>query len=151
MFAVNEEDAMTHFRISKKVVAALLSVGVSAGGLMVPTGSRAAQNCTTTTFSLTVKPTNEKRVGGCDVKLTIECLPPGQTAEFTSTCQPGDTNCTPQTFKNLGAGTFCLRNGVLTASAGGGPPVSGPPGGGVGPPGGGGCVPKITPHVIPCP
>jgi hypothetical protein len=140
---------MTQFRISKKVAAALLSVGVSAGGLMVPTGSR-AQTANATAVSLTVKPTNEKRVGGCDVKLTIENLPPGKTAEFTSTCQPGETNCTPQTFKNLGAGTYCLKNGALNKSAGGGPPAGGPPGGGGPPNGGGGCIPKITPHVIPC-
>jgi len=132
---------MTSFRISKKVVAALLSVGVLAGGLMVPTESRAQAACAANgaTVSLEVKPQNERRVGGCDVKLTIDCLPSGKTADFTSTCPPGEANCTPQTFRNLRSGTYCLRGGVLASTTGGGGhSIGGSPSS----PGGGGCPPN---------
>ncbi len=117
----NEEDAMTsQIRISKMVIAAVLGGGVSVG--LVPTGSHAQTAAGATVVSLTVKP-KDKKIAGCDVTLNLENLPPGATAEFTTT--------SGRTFSNLHKGTYCLQNGVLTSAGGGATPavVVPPPGG----------------------
>jgi hypothetical protein len=87
---------------------------------------------------LPTKAAAQRRIAGCDVTVTVE---QGE-AEFTT---PGGHR------RQVRQGeTICVQGENITlASAGQGPPVVGPPGGGV--PGGPGCVPQITPVVIPCP
>jgi hypothetical protein len=119
-------------RVSKMVVAALLGAGLSAGGLMVPTGSHAQTAGGGTTVSLTVEEKNQKKVVECDVKLNLENLPEGAEAEFTTTATPGHP---AKTYRGLKKGTYCLKNGVL-ARLGGGTTTAGPPGGS------GGCTVK---------
>ncbi len=113
----------TQIRISKMVAAAVLGGGMSVGGLMVPTASHAQTAAGATVVSLTVKPKDQKKIAGCDVTLNLENLPPGATAEFTTT--------SGRTFSNLHKGTYCLQNGVLTSAGGGATPavVVPPPGG----------------------
>ncbi len=113
----------TQIRISKMVVAAVLGGGVSVGGLMVPTGSHAQTAAGATVISLTVQPKDQKKVVECDVKINLENLPPGATAEFTTT--------SGRTYRNLHRGTYCLQNGVLSSvSAAATPAVVVPPPGG---------------------
>ncbi len=126
-------------RISKMVVAVLLGGSVSAGGLIVPNGSHAQTAAGATVVSLTVKPKDQKKIAGCDVTLNLENLPPGATAEFTTTAGVK--------FSNLHKGTYCLQNGVLSQAGGGAaPPVVVPPPAPPGP----GCTPQQSPSVL-CP
>ncbi len=113
----------TQIRISKMVAAAVLGGGMSVGGLMVPTASHAQTAAGATVVSLTVQPKDKKKVVECDVKINLENLPPGATAEFTTT--------SGRTYRNLHRGTYCLQNGVLSSAGGGATPavVVPPPGG----------------------
>src|SRR5262249_29583399 len=130
VYGVTNEGAMTaQKRVSKMVVAALLSAGLSAGGLTVSHAQTAGGG---TTVSLTVEEKNQKKVVECDVKLNLENLPEGAEAEFTTTATPGHP---AQTYRRLKKGVYCLKNGVLTR-LGGGTTTAGPPGGS------GGCTEK---------
>ncbi len=113
----------TQIRIFKMMIATVLGGGVSVGGLMVPTASHAQTAAGATVVSLTVKPQDQKKIAGCDITINLENLPPGATAEFTTT--------SGRTFSNLHKGTYCLQNGVLSSAGGGATPavVVPPPGG----------------------
>ena len=132
--------------VAKVVVAALLCVGVSAGGLMVPTESHAQTAGGTTTVSLTVEEKNQKKVVECDVKLNLENLPEGAEAEFTTTATPGHP---AKTYRGLKRGNYCLKNGVLARQGGGSVTATGTAGGP------GGCTTTTviingSPVTIPC-
>ncbi len=113
----------TQMRISKLVIAALLGGGVSAGSLISPNGSH-AQTVGPASFNITVAEKGKKQVIDCDVKIDVQNLPPGQTAQFTTT--------EGRTYQ-LKPGINCLKNGVMVAAGGQGPPIVVPasnPGGG---------------------
>ena len=132
VYEVTKEGAMTAQKpVSKMVVAALLSVGLSAGGLTVPTGSHAQTAGGGTTVSLTVEEKNQKKVVECDVRLNLENLPEGAEAEFTTTATPGHP---AKTYRGLKKGNYCLKNGVLARQSGGST-ITGTSGGS-----GGGCT-----------
>ncbi len=113
-------------RISKVVMAALLGGGVSTGSLVVPNASHAQAPGAGAVIKIDVQPQGQqRRVIDCDVRINIQNLPPGATADFTTT--------EGRTFRNLGNGNYCLRNGQLAAAGGGPPPpVVLPPGGNTG-------------------
>ncbi len=114
----------TQMRISKLVIAALLGGGVLVGSLMVPNGSHAQTVGGPASFNITVAEKGKKQVIDCDVKIDVQNLPPGQTAEFTTT---------EGRRYQLKPGINCLKNGVMVAAGGQGPPIVVPasnPGGG---------------------
>jgi hypothetical protein len=106
----------------------------SAYQLNTPYGSLGVRG---TAFTCEVKPKGQKQqIAGCDIKCTVE----SGAVEATTSGGNKRTFTAGQTFCQSG-------NNFTVASAEAPPPPPPPP---AGPPGGG-CVPQLTPVVIPCP